>query len=67
MPQVIYNGNGNTAGSPPVDSNNYAANAAFTVENMLVCNVLPPCVATLSAIILLVTVSWPMAAAPRFT
>ena len=39
------------------------SNAAFTVENMLVCNVLPPCVATLSAIILLVTVSWPMAAA----
>jgi ATP-binding cassette, subfamily B, bacterial len=37
------------------------SNAAFTVENMLVCNVLPPCVATLSAIILLVTVSWPMA------
>ena len=39
------------------------SNAAFTVENMLVCNVLPPCVATFSAIILLVTVSWPMAAA----
>jgi ATP-binding cassette, subfamily B, bacterial len=38
------------------------SNAAFTVENMLVCNVLPPCVATISAIILLVTVSLPMAA-----
>jgi ATP-binding cassette, subfamily B, bacterial len=37
------------------------SNAAYTVENMLVCNVLPPCVATLSAIILLVTVSLPMA------
>jgi ATP-binding cassette, subfamily B, bacterial len=38
------------------------SNASYTVENMLVCNVLPPCVATLSAIILLVTVSLPMAA-----
>ena len=39
------------------------SNAAYTVENMLVCNVLPPCVATFSAIILVVTVSLPMAAA----
>jgi ATP-binding cassette, subfamily B, bacterial len=37
------------------------SNAAFTVENMLVCNVLPPCVATLSAIILMVSVNLPMA------
>jgi ATP-binding cassette subfamily B protein len=37
------------------------SNAAFTVENMLVCNVLPPCVATLSAIILMFTVNLPMA------
>src|SRR5262245_64442404 len=38
------------------------SNAAYTVENMLVCNVLPPCVATLAAIALVVTVSLPMAA-----
>jgi ATP-binding cassette, subfamily B, bacterial len=38
------------------------SNAAYTLENMLVCNVLPPCVASLLAIILLVTVSLPMAA-----
>ena len=31
MAKVIYNGNGNTGGSVPVDSNNYAANASFTV------------------------------------
>ena len=31
MAKVIYNGNGNTGGSVPVDSNNYAANAPFTV------------------------------------
>jgi hypothetical protein len=31
MPKVIYNGNGNTGGSVPVDNNNYAANAAFNV------------------------------------
>ena len=37
------------------------SNAAFTVENMLVCNVLPPCVATLSAIILMLSVNLPMA------
>lgn len=39
------------------------SNAAYTVENMLVCNVLPPCVATFAAIILVITVSLPMAAA----
>jgi ATP-binding cassette, subfamily B, bacterial len=38
------------------------SNAAFTVENMLVCNVLPPCVATVSAIVLVGTVSLPMTA-----
>ncbi len=38
------------------------SNAAYTVENMLVYNVLPPCVATLAAIVLVVTVSLPMAA-----
>ena len=38
------------------------SNAAYTVENMLVCNVLPPCVATLAAIALVITVSLPMAA-----
>src|ERR1041384_2984926 len=37
------------------------SNAAFTVENMLVCNVLPPCVATLSAITLMFSVNLPMA------
>src|SRR5262249_29639205 len=31
MPKVIYEGNGNTGGSVPVDNNNYAANASFTV------------------------------------
>ena len=31
MPQVIYQGNGNTGGSVPVDNNTYAANAPFTV------------------------------------
>lgn len=31
MAQVIYNGNGSTGGSVPVDSNNYAPNAPFTV------------------------------------
>jgi len=37
------------------------SNAAFTVENMLVSNVLPPCVATLSAITLMFSVNLPMA------
>jgi ATP-binding cassette subfamily B protein len=39
------------------------SNAIFTIENMFVWNVLPPCVATLGAIILLLSVSAPMAAA----
>jgi ATP-binding cassette, subfamily B, bacterial len=38
------------------------ANAVFTGENMFIWNVLPPCVATLAAIALVYTVSWPMAA-----
>lgn len=31
MPNVIYNGNGNTGGQPPTDNTTYAANASFTV------------------------------------
>ncbi|MBV9563589.1 MAG: ABC transporter ATP-binding protein [Bradyrhizobium sp.] len=38
------------------------SNAIFTVENMFVWNVLPPCAATVSAIALIGTVSLPMAA-----
>lgn len=38
------------------------SNAVFTVENMFMWNVLPPCVATFSAILLVGTVSLPMAA-----
>jgi ATP-binding cassette, subfamily B, bacterial len=38
------------------------SNAVFTVENMFVWNVLPPCIATASAIALIGTVSLPMAA-----
>ena len=38
------------------------SNAVFTVENMFVWNVLPPCVATLGAIVFVTTVSWQMAA-----
>jgi len=38
------------------------SNAVFTVENMFVWNVLPPCMATLAAIVLIGTVSLPMAA-----
>ncbi|MGM4894499.1 ABC transporter ATP-binding protein [Tardiphaga sp. 709] len=38
------------------------SNAVFTVENMFVWNVLPPCVATFAAIMLIGTVSPPMAA-----
>jgi len=38
------------------------SNAVFTVENMFVWNVMPPCVATLAAIALIGTVSVPMAA-----
>ena len=37
------------------------SNATYTVENMLVWNLLPPCIATVSAIILFMTVSLPMA------
>jgi ATP-binding cassette subfamily B protein len=37
------------------------SNALFTVENMLVWNVLPPCIATVCAIVLVATVSWGMA------
>ncbi|HWV96620.1 MAG TPA: ABC transporter ATP-binding protein [Xanthobacteraceae bacterium] len=38
------------------------SNAVFTVENMFVWNVLPPCIATIAAILLIGTVSLPMAA-----
>jgi len=38
------------------------SNAAFTVENMFVWNVLPPCIATLSAIVVIGTVSVTMSA-----
>ena len=37
------------------------SNAVFTVENMFVWNVMPPCVATIAAIALIGTVSLPMA------
>jgi ATP-binding cassette subfamily B protein len=39
-----------------------ASNAVFTVENMFAWNVLPPCIATIAAILLIGTVSVPMAA-----
>jgi ATP-binding cassette subfamily B protein len=39
------------------------SNAIFTVENMFVWNVLPPCAATIAAIALIGTVSFPMAGA----
>ena len=39
------------------------SNAVFTVENMFVWNVLPPCIATVSAILLIGTVSLTMSAA----
>ena len=39
------------------------SNAVFTAENMLVWNVLPPCVATVAAIGFVCTISLPMAAA----
>src|SRR5690348_2889654 len=39
------------------------SNAVFTVENMFVWNVLPPCIATVAAIILISTVSLPMSGA----
>ena len=38
------------------------SNAVFTVENMFIWNVLPPCIATVAAIALIGTVSLPMAA-----
>jgi ATP-binding cassette subfamily B protein len=38
------------------------ANAAYTVENMFVWNVLPPCAATVGAVAFILTVSGPMAA-----
>jgi ATP-binding cassette subfamily B protein len=38
------------------------SNAVFTVENMSMWNVLPPCAATVAAITLVQTISWPMAA-----
>jgi len=38
------------------------SNAVFTVENMFVWNVLPPCIATVAAIALIGTVSLPMSA-----
>src|ERR1700730_11310970 len=38
------------------------SNAVFTVENMSMWNVLPPCAATVAAITLGQTISWPMAA-----
>jgi ATP-binding cassette, subfamily B, bacterial len=38
------------------------SNAVYTIENMFVCNVLPPCIATIGAIIVVLTVSPPMAA-----
>jgi ATP-binding cassette, subfamily B, bacterial len=38
------------------------SNAVFTAENMLVWNVLPPCAATVAAIVLVCTISVPMAA-----
>jgi ATP-binding cassette subfamily B protein len=38
------------------------SNAVFTVENMFVWNVLPPCLATIAAILLIGTVSVPMSA-----
>jgi ATP-binding cassette subfamily B protein len=38
------------------------SNALYTVENMLVWNVLPPCLATICAIGFVATVSWGMAA-----
>jgi ATP-binding cassette subfamily B protein len=38
------------------------SNAVFTVENMFVWNVLPPCIATIAAISLIGTVSLPMSA-----
>jgi ATP-binding cassette subfamily B protein len=38
------------------------SNAVYTIESMTVCNVLPPCVSTVASIVLVATVSPPMAA-----
>ncbi len=38
------------------------SNALFTIENMLVWNVIPPCAATIGAVLLVATVSWKIAA-----
>jgi ATP-binding cassette subfamily B protein len=38
------------------------SNALFTIENMLVWNVIPPCAATIGAVALVATVSWKIAA-----
>jgi ATP-binding cassette, subfamily B, bacterial len=38
------------------------SNAVFSVENMFIWNVLPPCIATVAAISLIATVSWQMSA-----
>ncbi len=38
------------------------SNALFTIENMLVWNVIPPCAATIGAVALVSTVSWKIAA-----
>ena len=38
------------------------SNAVFSVENMFIWNVLPPCIATVAAISLIGTVSWQMSA-----
>src|SRR5689334_14961045 len=37
------------------------SNAVFAIENMFIWNVMPPCLATLTAILLIATVSLPMA------
>jgi len=37
------------------------SNALFTIENMLIWNVIPPCVATVGAVVLVATVSWAIA------
>jgi ATP-binding cassette subfamily B protein len=42
------------------------SNAVFTVENMAMWNVLPPCAATIAAIAFVLTISVPMAAALAF-
>ncbi|RAI43640.1 ABC transporter ATP-binding protein [Rhodoplanes roseus] len=38
------------------------SNAVFTIENMVMWNVLPPCVATVGAVVFVATVDWTMAA-----